>query len=140
MHDYVLFIIATLVRMRMDRMIKGYRQITDAYKRLKGNQETGYDYAAYEKCYDHETKSTFDCPSRLFNALILFDVCKFINVELVTFPYKKVAGEEFFKPSYNIEVREHPWEKWEKRPRMHFIPLYLAIKRYPQEVNDFFQY
>ncbi|MDH5595709.1 MAG: HD domain-containing protein, partial [Candidatus Bathyarchaeota archaeon] len=94
MHDYLLFIITTLLLMRKDRVIKGYRQITDAYKRLKGSQQPGYDYAAYEKCYNHETNSTFDCPSRLFNALILFDVCKFINIELVTFPYKKVARAE----------------------------------------------
>ena len=134
-HDYLLFIITTLAQGRKDRTIKRYSEITDEFKRLTRSRQPGYDYSTYEKCYDHETNATFDCPSRLFNALILFDVCKFINVELVTSPYKKVAGEQFFKSSYNIEVRKHPWEK---KPGMHYIPLYLAIKRYPQTVAQFF--
>jgi len=135
-HDYVLFIINTLAPMREDQIIKGYRQITDEFKRLKRSEQPGYDYSAYEKCYDLEKKSTFDCPSKLFNALILFDVCKFINIELVTFPYEKVGEKEFFKPSYNIEVRKH---RWEKRRGMYYTPLYLAIERYPQAVAHYFK-
>lgn len=135
LHDYVLFIVTTLALMMKDRIIKGYNQITDEFKRVMWGLQPGYDYSAYEKCYDHETNENFDCPSRLFNALILLDVCKLINIELMTSPYKKVAEDQFFKPSYNIEVRKHPWRR---KPGMYYIPLYLTIKRYPQAVAQFF--
>ena len=134
-HDYLLFILFILGHRSKDRTIKGYKQVTNEFKRIRRGLQPEYDYSTYEKCYDHETNSTFDCPSRVFNALILFDVCKFINIELVTYLSKKAAGEQFFKPSYDIKVRRHPWAK---RPGMYFIPLHLTIKRYPQMIAQLF--
>ena len=134
-HDYLLFLIANLVKARKDRVIKGYRQITDGFKRLFGKQQPGYDYPIYEKCYDHEKNRAFDCPSRLFDALVLFDVCKFIKIELTTFRYKRVGKQFFFKPYYNIEVRKHPMEKM---PERYYIPLNQAKRMYPRRIAHFF--
>jgi len=134
MHDYLLFILKTLAHKMEGGVIKRYSQITDEYKRIKRNVQPGYDYSTYEKCYDHEKNKSFDCPDKLFNALILFDVCKFINIELMTSVYMKVAGTEYFGPSYDITIRRHPWKK---QPGLYYKPLYLAIKTYPKAIAQF---
>jgi hypothetical protein len=134
-HDYLLFIITSLAKDIGDRTIEHFSEITAEYKRIRRIKQTEYDYSKYDRCYDHETKESFDYPGWLFNALILFDVCKLVDIELVTSPYKEVEGKKLYTPKYNFKVRAHPHTRLQGR---YFIPLYLAIRNYPTTVAQFF--
>lgn len=134
-HDYLLFMITSLSKDTEERTVKHFGEITEEYKRIKRKEQAEYDYPKYEKCYDCETKRSFDYPDWLFNALILFDVCKLLDIELVTSPYAEDGGGKLFKPSYNFKVRSYPIPKV---PSKRYIPLYLTIRNYQETVARFF--
>jgi len=130
-HDYLLFMISSLSRLHADRIVRHFSTICREYKLMRRRIKPDFDYKKYEKCYDHESKESFDYPDWLFNSLIVFDVCRLIDLELTTSPYKEIGGKLIYKPAYNIKVREYPSRKI---PGKYFTPLYRTKKAYPKTV------
>jgi uncharacterized protein len=146
LHDYLLFMIDYLAAEYEDRTIQSFSTITEEYKRLrtKENEEKeqkGFDYPKYERGYDHESNESFDYPSKLFNSMILFDVCKFTSMELKTLPFAKKDDNTLYKPTYIITVRSHEIVKTDENRFMPstFIPLRRACKLYPKSIISHFQ-
>jgi HD superfamily phosphohydrolase len=133
-HDYLLFMISSLARLDVNRTVSHFSELCREYKIERAKIEADFDYKIYDKCYDPEEKKSFDYPSWLFNSLIVFDVCRLVDLELTTSPYKAIEGKVIFKPTYSLRVRQYPSRK---TPGEYYVPLYRTTKDYPKTVVPF---
>ncbi len=135
--DFVLFSLYNLCHKNKNKKIIRFSKVLNEYIRLKRKLNDEYSLSPYDYCYDHSMNKTFEYSSKVFNSLILLDVCGYLNFELLYLYKKEINGKEVYTTSYEFELAEHTYINWKRQPEV-FFPLEKGWKRYHGRITKLF--
>jgi len=131
-HDYLLFSIFNLCDPNVNKTTFQFSKLINKYIEFKKRNDPKYSLNQYDYRYDPLKKISFPYPTKIYNSLILFEVCKFTNIEVMHHFKDIINGEEVFRPSYEIVMRRHRWiDGW----RPYYYPLSTTRRAYSGRIQ-----